>query len=73
MKIISSEEKLTVLRLWPIIFPRQLDYMENCGKMIYMVQDTPDNEPFEVVAVDLVMKRKDGIHQKHSIRDITYG
>eukprot|EP00351_Strombidinopsis_sp_SopsisLIS2011_P000851 CAMPEP_0116880560 /NCGR_PEP_ID=MMETSP0463-20121206/12496_1 /TAXON_ID=181622 /ORGANISM="Strombidinopsis sp, Strain SopsisLIS2011" /LENGTH=109 /DNA_ID=CAMNT_0004531275 /DNA_START=681 /DNA_END=1010 /DNA_ORIENTATION=- len=37
LKIISSDEKLTVLRLWPIIFPRQLDYMENCGKMVYMV------------------------------------
>jgi len=36
--------------------------MENNGKMLYMVQDTPDNEPFEVVAVDVTAKRKDGIH-----------
>ena len=73
LKIISSEEKLSVLRLWPIIFPRQLDYMENCGKMVYMVQDTPDNEPFEVVAVDLQTKRRDGIHQKHNLREVPYG
>ena len=72
LKITSSDDKLSVLRLWPIIFPRQLDYMESNGKWLYMVQDTPDNEPFEVVAADVTTKRRDGVHQAHHIRELMY-
>lgn len=54
--------------IWPTIFPRQLEDMQRCNDTLIMVQDTADNEPFEVYSVSTTRKRADNkyqVHKKH--------
>lgn len=46
--------------IWPTIFPRQLDHIQRCNEILVVVQDTADNEPFEVYSLNTRQKRKDG-------------
>ena len=55
---------------WPTMFPRHLDHMQRVDDTLILVQDTADNEPFEVYSISSTEKRKDGkyqIHTKHYI------
>ena len=68
---VDGEYKLTmrdkVERAFPTIFPRQLDYMQRNGQKLVCVQDTADNDDFEVMVVDLMTMRRDNVHQTHKV------
>ena len=53
-------------RHFPSLFPRQLDQLQCIGNSLLMVQDTPDEEAFEVFSIDMKEKRTtQTYHQKH--------
>lgn len=52
--------------VFPSIFPRQLDFLQNVkDDKLVLVQDTPDEEDFEAFTVDLKRFRSDGENQWH--------
>ena len=56
--------------VFPTLMCRQLDHIQRSSNTLINVQDTPDDDNFEVTSINLEVKRRDGKHQLHKFHSV---
>lgn len=64
------EMREKIERAFPTIFPRQLDHMQRVASKLILVQDTADQDDFQIMCVDMLAMRRDGNNQVHKVLNV---